>query len=121
MAFVTPALQRAFTRKRKLIDSLGPLPARAVANLSRVFSTEFTYNAIEGDTLTLRETRLVIEEGQTAGGKSLREAYEARNHPGATLQVESLASGSRRISGADLEEFARERRAKGRPPRSSAP
>lgn len=104
MTLVRPPLQRALSRKWRLVDSLRPLPAEVVANLSRVFRTEFTYNtnAIEGNTLTLRETQLVIEEGQTVGGKSLREVYEARNHPEAIGYVESLASGTRRVSESDV-------------------
>jgi Fic family protein len=53
---------------------------------------EYTYNsnAIEGNTLTLRETRLVIEEGITVGGKSLMETLEAKNHPEAIEFVEGL-------------------------------
>jgi len=43
---------------------------------------EWTYNSnsIEGNTLTLQETKMVIEEGFTIKGKSLREHFEAVNH-----------------------------------------
>ncbi|MCU0328371.1 MAG: Fic family protein [Chitinophagales bacterium] len=43
---------------------------------------EYTYesNRIEGNTLTLQETQLVIEKGLTISGKSLREHLEAINH-----------------------------------------
>jgi len=53
---------------------------------------EYTYNsnAIEGNTLTLRETQLVIREGMTISGKSLNEHLEARNHPKAIEYIESL-------------------------------
>ena len=46
------------------------------------FATEYTHvsTAIEGNTLTLRETSLVINEGISVGGKRLRELYEVRNH-----------------------------------------
>jgi Fic family protein len=54
---------------------------------------EFTYNsnAIEGNTLSLRETQLVIQEGITVHGKSLREHLEAKNHPDAINHIEKLA------------------------------
>jgi Fic family protein len=54
---------------------------------------EFTYNsnAIEGNTLSLRETQLVIQDGITVRGKSLMEHLEAKNHPGAIDYVEKLA------------------------------
>ncbi len=46
------------------------------------FRVELTYtsNAIEGNTLTRRETALVVEKGLTVGGKSLIEHLEATNH-----------------------------------------
>ena len=101
---VKPALHRAIVQKWKLLDSMRPLPAAVLTNLRKVFRTEFTYNsnAIEGNTLTLRETQLVIEEGQTIRGKSLREIYEARNHPEAIEYVESLANEERRLTEADI-------------------
>ncbi len=81
-----------------------PLPEVVLRNLRGVFETEFTYNsnAIEGNSLTLRETQLVIEEGQTIKGKSLKEVYEARNHPEAIEYVESLAREQRRLSELDI-------------------
>jgi Fic family protein len=102
--FVKPALHRAVVQKWKLLDSMRPLPAAVLANLRGVFRTEFTYNsnAIEGNSLTLRETQLVIEEGQTIRGKSLREIYEARNHPEAIEYVESLANEQRRLAEPDI-------------------
>lgn len=49
------------------------------------FFTELTYNsnAIEGSSLSLQETSLIINEGIVPEGKTLREVYEARNHVGA--------------------------------------
>ena len=101
---VKPALHRAAVQKWKLLDSMRPLPPTVLANLRGVFRTEFTYNsnAIEGNSLTLRETQLVIEEGQTIRGKSLREVYEARNHPEAIEYVESLANEQRRLAESDI-------------------
>lgn len=39
----------------------------------------YNSNAIEGNTLTLGETKLIIEDGITIGGKSIREMHEAEN------------------------------------------
>lgn len=46
------------------------------------FFTELTYNsnAIEGSSLSLQETSLILNDGIVPEGKSLREVYEARNH-----------------------------------------
>lgn len=46
-------------------------------------------NAIEGNTLTLLETRIVLE-GITVGGKTLREHFEAINHRNAIYYVEDV-------------------------------
>ncbi len=53
---------------------------------------EFLYesNRIEGNTLTLRETHLVINEGMTISGKSMREHLEAINHQEAILFIEDI-------------------------------
>jgi Fic family protein len=59
--------------------------------------TEYTYesNRIEGNTLTLQETELVIAHGLTISGKSMREHLEAINHNDAIGFVKELAaSGS---------------------------
>lgn len=68
--------------KKKRLDDLRPLPQALVRNLDDWFRVELTYtsNAIEGNTLTRRETALVVEKGLTVGGKSLAEHLEARNH-----------------------------------------
>ena len=81
--------------KKKALDSLRPLPTQLVKKLWEQMQVEFTYNsnAIEGNTLTLRETQLVIQEGITVHGKSLRELLEARNHPDAIAYIEKLAQG----------------------------
>lgn len=81
--------------KRSRLDALRPLPAAVLARLGDALAVEWTYNtnAIEGSTLTLRETRLILETGVTIGGKSLREHFEVINHRDAIHYVESLAVG----------------------------
>lgn len=95
--------QRLLTRieeKKSKLDSLRPLPAAAVKRLKEQFTLEWTYNsnAIEGSTLTLRETQLILETGLTIGGKSLREHFEVTNHKDAIDYVESLAGQSEFIT-----------------------
>jgi Fic family protein len=79
--------------KKARLDALRPLPAAAVSRLEDQLAVEWTYNsnAIEGNTLTLRETQLILEQGITIGGKSLREHFEVINHREAIALVESLA------------------------------
>ncbi len=56
------------------------------------FHTSYTYesNRIEGNTLTLQETFLVVSQGVTIGGKSMREHLEAINHAEAITLLEEL-------------------------------
>ena len=79
--------------KKAHLDALRPLPSAAVRRLEEQLAIEWTYNsnAIEGSTLTLRETQLILEQGITIGGKSLREHFEVINHRDAIALVESLA------------------------------
>ncbi len=79
-------------KKKKKLDKLRPLSASILKKLKHDLSLEWTYNsnAIEGNTLTLQETRLVLEEGITIKGKSLREHFEAKNHEKAIAHLELL-------------------------------
>lgn len=80
------------TKLKKEIDSFRPFNADILENLSKWFEVELTYtsNAIEGNTLTRKETALVIEKGITVGGKTLTEHIEATNHKDALLKIKSM-------------------------------
>lgn len=80
------------SQKKKQLDDFRPLPPELTRNLNDWFRVELTYtsNAIEGNTLTRRETAVVIEKGLTVGGKSLKEHLEATNHAHALDFVHSL-------------------------------
>lgn len=68
--------------KKKRLDEHRPLSKSVLERLQKQIALDWTYNtnAIEGNSLTLRETQLVLEEGMTIKGKSLREHFEAKNH-----------------------------------------
>ena len=85
-------LKRIESKKNKLL-ALRPLPQAALKRLKSELSIEWTYNsnAIEGNTLTLQETKMVLEQGITIKGKNLREHFEAKNHEQAIYFVETLA------------------------------
>jgi len=89
-----PRLQTRLDSKKEQLDALRPLPAAAVQRLQEQLLVEWIYNsnAIEGNTLTLQETRLILETGLTIGGKSLREHFEVTNHRSAIEYVESLVA-----------------------------
>jgi Fic family protein len=83
------------TKKKAKLDHYRPLSRELVENLERWFTVELTYtsNAIEGNTLTRRETAVVLEKGLTVSGKSLVEHMEATNHAKALQMVLQLAQG----------------------------
>lgn len=68
--------------KHKRLEALRPFDRDTLARLHAEMRLLHTYNsnAIEGNTLTLSETKLVIDEGITVGGKTLREHLEATNN-----------------------------------------
>ncbi|HAE59706.1 MAG TPA: cell filamentation protein Fic, partial [Anaerolineae bacterium] len=88
-------LERLDTKKSQL-DELRPLPLAAVNRLKEQILVEWIYNsnAIEGSTITLHETKLILETGLTIGGKSLREHFEVINHRDAIEYVEALTNSN---------------------------
>ena len=94
MLMLEPRLLARITDLKTQLDGLRPLPSTALQRLREQIIVEWTYNsnAIEGSTLSLRETQLILEHGLTIGGKSLREHFEVINHRDAIDFVEHLAS-----------------------------
>lgn len=75
--------------KKNSLDSKRPLSSHTLKSLREKLLLEWTYhsNAIEGNMLTLKETKVVLE-GITVGGKTMREHLEVINHREAILYVE---------------------------------
>src|ERR1700733_2830183 len=88
------ALKDSIERGKAELDRLRPLSTAALGQLQKHYDVELTYssNAIEGNTLTLRETAEVIEHGITVGGKSLRDHLEAVDHHQAILWMRRVAA-----------------------------
>jgi Fic family protein len=78
--------------RKARIDAIRPLSAAELSRLNETLSLDYTYNSngIEGNTLTLRETKIVLE-GMTIGGHSLKEHLEAINHAEAIEYMMDLA------------------------------
>lgn len=96
---MTPVDFAALDALKARLDALRPLPPAALRNLHEALVLRWTYhsNAIEGNTLTLMETKVVLE-GITVGGKLLREHFEAINHRDAILYVEDIARRAEPLS-----------------------
>ena len=64
------------------IDECGPLALQFIPMLKEYFRIGLTYtsNALEGNTLTETETKVILEDGLTVGGKTIREHLEVIGH-----------------------------------------
>lgn len=90
--------------KMAVLKKSRPLPAIALQKIKESLSIEWTYNSnrIEGNTLTLQETKMVLQEGITVKGKSLREHFEAKNHEKAINYLFSIVDASYEICANDI-------------------
>ncbi len=79
---MTEKLINSIEGKKRELDKHRPLRATIVKKLEEEFSIAWTYNsnAIEGNTLSLQETEVVLNQGITIGGKTVNEHFEAINH-----------------------------------------
>lgn len=84
---------------KKSIDNFRPFSKNTAKSLQEKLIVEWTYNsnAIEGNTLTMSETKVVLE-GITIGGKSIVEHLETINHREAILFIEELIANQENIS-----------------------
>ncbi len=90
--YLNEDIQKRLEENKRKLDALRPLPVQAVKKLREQFELEMTYNsnAIEGNSLTLKETYLVISEGLTIKGKPLKDHLEAKNHTEALEYLSEL-------------------------------
>lgn len=68
--------------KKALIDKARPFEGELLKQLKSYYKIGLTYssNALEGNTLTESETKIIIEDGLTVGGKPLKDTFEALGH-----------------------------------------
>lgn len=103
-------LESTFSRlldKVKVLNTARPLPKIVLQNIKEAFLIEWTYNSnsIEGNTLSLRETQMVLQEGITIKGKSLREHFEAKNHETAIHKLYQLVKQDYVLNANDILEL----------------
>src|SRR4030067_1743584 len=98
MSYLSPIIKTRLEEKLVKLNKLRPLPKSAVQKLREKFQIEMTYNsnAIEGKSLTLKETFLVISEGITVKGKPLKDHLEARDHHAALEFLYDLVDKNKR-------------------------
>jgi Fic family protein len=102
-------LLAAIAGKKEQLDAMRPVSRAALLALQKSYDVDLTYtsNAIEGNTLTLRETAEVIEHGITVGGKPLRDHLEAVDHYQAVLWMRELAAKNVPVDEATVRELHR--------------
>lgn len=95
-----PRLTERIRRKKAQLDLYRPLPTDTVRRLNEDLRVFLTYhsNAIEGNSLSLQETQMVIDYGVTIHGHPLREYLEATNHAEAYQYVTSLVEKQEKIT-----------------------
>lgn len=100
---VQSLLERVEAKKVRL-SQMRPIPAIAMDRLRDSLMMEWTYhsNGIEGNTLTLQETRIILSDGLTVGGKSLREHFETLNHHEAIQVLETMVNAKYRMNSKDI-------------------
>lgn len=93
-------LDRLLQKRECYRQALPSIPALTLQSYELAFEVEYTHNsnAIEGNTLTLMETKLVLEDAICPGGKSLREIYEAVNHQKAYRYVKACIARNEPLS-----------------------
>jgi Fic family protein len=99
-------LKQTDTLKARL-HAIRPLDVDALRKIKAAFEMEYTYesNRIEGNTLTLQETALVVNEGVTIGNKSMREHLEAINHAQAVEFIKEMANNDIDITERTIKEI----------------
>ena len=90
-------------KRMEIINKIRPFEGTYLQQINQFFKIETTYssNAIEGNTHTLEETKVILEDGITIGGHSLREFYEVEGHGKAYDYMFSLI-GKRNITEEDI-------------------
>lgn len=81
---------------KQQFDLCKPLAKESVRSLQKAIAVDMTYNSntIEGNTLKLIETKVVVEDGITIGGKTVREHLVAINHYEALEYVMSIVDNA---------------------------
>lgn len=93
--------------KKQLAEQKSRLSKEALASFDNSFDIEYAHNstAIEGNTLTLIQTKAIIEDGLSVGGKELREIYEVANHAKAFAYVKKCVAQGKKLDEAAVKDI----------------
>lgn len=96
-----------FDKKEQLNRIRNSIPTEALESFEKSFDIEYAHNstAIEGNTLTLIQTKAILEDGLSVGGKTLREIYEVANHAKAFAYVKKCVAEGRPLDEATAKDI----------------
>lgn len=86
--------------KKQIVEEGKPsIDKITLSSYEKDFELTYTHNstAIEGNTLTLMETKVVLEDGISVGGKALREIYEVVNHKKAYRYIQKCITKGKKL------------------------
>ena len=91
---------------KKQVDAVRPLKNGELKQLKEYFKIGLTYtsNALEGNSIDETETKIILEDGLTIGGKSLREHFEVIGHAEAFDHINKMA-GCQSITEKDIKKL----------------
>ena len=94
-------------KKEQLAQLLSRLQKEALESFEKSFDVEYAHNstAIEGNTLTLIQTKAILEDGLSVGGKTRREIYEVTNHAKAFAFVKKCVAEGKPLNEAITKEI----------------
>lgn len=97
-------IRNRIAHKKAFLDRCRPISPAIIDRLKDDFTVEWTYNSnhIEGNTLTVAETKMILSDGITIGGKTLREHFEVVNHQKAISYLEELVDQQSCLRSIDL-------------------
>ena len=93
-------LNRILEKQKLYNQGKNKIDAVTLSSYEKDFELTFTHNstAIEGNTLTLIETKVILEDGISVGGKELREIYEVVNHKKAYHYVKKCIAEGKELN-----------------------
>ncbi len=91
--------EKLLEKRAKLVEIRNSNSEKLFDNFDKAFEVDYAHNstAIEGNTLTLIETKVLLEDEISVGNKSLREIYEVVNHNKAFAYVKKCISENKQL------------------------
>ena len=91
--------EKLLEKREKLVEIRNSNSEKLFDNFDKAFEVDYAHNstAIEGNTLTLIETKVLLEDEISVGNKSLREIYEVVNHNKAFAYVKKCISENKQL------------------------